>query len=630
MSKDSNGYGKDEVEGKRLLVLSLAALGVVFGDIGTSPLYALRESFGAYGLELSQANVLGILSLILWSLLIVITIKYLMFVMRADLNGEGGVMALTALVTPKNKASGDRRWFFVLLGIFGASLLYGDGMITPAISVLAATEGLKEITPTLEPFVIPITVGILIALFSFQRKGTAKVGALFGPITLVWFIVLALLGLLQIFKDPVVLLAINPMAAVMFFVRNSVTGFLVLGSIFLVVTGGEALYADMGHFGVKPMRLAWIFVVLPSLLINYFGQGALILQNPAAVDNPFFLMAPTWALYPLVAIATLATIIASQAVISGSFSLTKQAIQLGYLPRMQMKQTSDSERGQIYIPTMNWLIMIASIGLVLGFKSSSNLASAYGVGVTTNMIFTTILFAVVCKSVWNWGWLPTLSLSFLFIILDLGFWSANLLKIPTGGWFPLVIGALFFALMTTWKIGREKVRRTLKKAKLPIQVFLKSIEDHPPVRVGGTAIFMTISSEYAPVALLSSLKYFHVLHEQVILLTVVTEDVPWVLEAKRRTISDLGNGFYKVLLHFGYMEKPNVPQALANMIKLSIDEKASTYFLGRERVLSTAETGMSQWRRQLFIFMQRNAQGAPAYFEIPPSRVVEVGTQVII
>ena len=630
MSKDSNGYGKDDVKGKRLLILSLGALGVVFGDIGTSPLYAVRESFGAYGLALTEANVLGILSLILWSLIIVISIKYLMFVMRADLNGEGGVMALTALVTPKNDQYSRSRWFFVLLGIFGASLLYGDGMITPAISVLAATEGLKEITPSLEPFVIPITVGILIALFSFQRKGTAKVGALFGPITLLWFIVLASMGLLQIFKDPVVLYAINPLAAVMFFVRNSVTGFLVLGSIFLVVTGGEALYADMGHFGAKPMRLAWLFVVLPALLINYFGQGALILQNPAAVNNPFFLMAPSWALYPLVVIATLATIIASQAVISGSFSLTKQAIQLSYLPRMRMKQTSDSERGQIYIPTMNWLIMVASIGLVIGFKSSSNLASAYGVGVTTNMIFTTVLFAVVCRTVWGWSWFSTLSLSLLFIVLDLGFWSANLLKIPTGGWFPLVVGAIFFALMTTWKIGREQVSQALKKAKLPIEVFLKSIENHPPVRVSGTAIFMTISSEYAPVALLSSLKYYHVLHERVVLLSVKTEDVPWVLEAKRRTITDLGNGFHKIVLHFGYMEKPNVPKALKNMIKLTIDEEGSTYFLGRERVLSTAHTDMSPWRRQLFIFMQRNAQGAPAYFEIPPSRVVEVGTQVTI
>ena len=631
MSNIKNGHEHNkDPKGKYLLILSLGALGVVFGDIGTSPLYAIREAFGEYGLAVSHENVLGILSLVFWSLIIVISIKYLIFVMRADNHGEGGIMALTALVTPDKLERKTGRWLIVLLGIFGASLLYGDSMITPAISVLAAIEGLKEVTPTLTPYVIPITVGILLALFGFQSKGTAKVGALFGPITLVWFIALALLGIFQIIANPVVIGALNPLQALSFFARNSLPGFLVLGSIFLVVTGGEALYADMGHFGVKPIRLTWIAVVLPALLLNYFGQGALLMSNPEAAENPFFLMAPTWILIPLIILATMATVIASQAVISGAFSLTKQAVQLGYLPRIKMTQTSDKEKGQIYIPGMNWLIMIASIALVIGFKSSSNLANAYGVGVTTDMVFTTILFAVVAKTVWNWKWPAVIGLSSLFIIMDLGFWGANLPKIPHGGWFPLVVGAVFFIFMTTWKRGRTLLAQALKKGKLSPETFLSGLNDADVARVPGTAIFMTISPDAVPPALLNNLKHNHVLHEQVILLTVVTEEVPRVLEAQRRTVKELGNGFYQVILHFGFMERPRVPQALANMLKPSLVDKESTYFFGRETVLSTPHKGMGPWREQLFIFMHRNAQSAPAFFSIPSDRVIEVGTQVEI
>ncbi len=629
--KNSHGHAAKDPKGKYLLLLSLGALGVVFGDIGTSPLYAVREAFGhAYGLSPTPENVLGIMSLVFWSLIIVISIKYLMFVMRADNHGEGGIMALTALVTPSDVKRGSLRWVFILLGIFGAALLYGDSMITPAISVLAAIEGLKEITPTLEPYVIPVTVAILIGLFSFQSKGTAKVGALFGPITLVWFISLGALGVAQIVQHPEVFAALNPLQALQFFARNGLAGFLVLGSIFLVVTGGEALYADMGHFGIKPIRLTWIAIVLPALLLNYFGQGALIIADPNAAENPFFQMAPSWALTPLVILATMATVIASQAVISGAFSLTKQAVQLGYLPRIRMTQTSDKEQGQIYIPAMNWLIMIASIGLVIGFKNSSNLANAYGVGVTTDMVFTTILFAVVAKTVWNWNWAATLGLSGLFIILDLGFWGANLPKIPHGGWFPLVVGFVFFSFMTTWKRGRQLLAQAIRKGKLSPEKFLESIQVNPPTRVAGTAIFMTISPDSIPPALLNNLKHNHVLHEQVVLLTVKTQDVPRVLEAQRRTVKELGNGFYQVILNYGFMERPKVPEALANMIKINFVVDKATYFFGRETVLSTPEKGMGPWREQLFIFMHRNAQSAPAFFGIPSDRVIEVGTQVEI
>ncbi len=631
MNNEKNSHGAKDPKGKYLLLLSLGALGVVFGDIGTSPLYAVREAFGhAYGLAPTTENVYGIMSLVFWSLIIVISIKYLLFVMRADNHGEGGIMALTALVTPKELKRGSARWLIILLGIFGAALLYGDSMITPAISVLAAIEGLKEITPALEQYIIPITVAILIVLFGFQSKGTAKVGALFGPITLVWFITLGILGIYQIVQHPeVILAALNPLQAVSFFARNAMPGFLVLGSIFLVVTGGEALYADMGHFGIKPIRLTWIAIVLPSLLLNYFGQGALIIADPHAAENPFFQMAPSWALIPLVILATMATVIASQAVISGAFSLTKQAVQLGYLPRIRMTQTSDKEQGQIYIPAMNWLIMIASIGLVIGFRSSSSLANAYGVGVTTDMVFTTILFAVVAKTVWKWNWFSTLGLSSVFMILDLGFWGANLPKIPHGGWFPLVVGLVFFSFMTTWKRGRQLLAQAIKKGKLPPEKFLESIKANPPTRVPGTAIFMTISPESIPPALLNNLKHNHVLHEQVVLLTVRTQDVPRVLEAQRRTVNDMGNGFYQVILNYGFMESPRVPEALAKLIKINLSEKA-TYFFGRETVLSTPEKGMGPWREQLFIFMHRNAQSAPAFFGIPSDRVIEVGTQVEI
>ncbi len=622
---------KEPPTGRYLLFLSLTALGVVFGDIGTSPLYALRESFSeGYGLGVSQTNILGVLSLIFWALIIVISLKYLLLVMRADNRGEGGIMALTALVTPERVRRGGRRWFIIMLGLFGAALLYGDSMITPAISVLSAVEGLGVATPALTPFVMPVTIVILVFLFTLQRRGTASVGTLFGPVTLLWFVLLGVLGGLQIVREPAVLAALDPTHAVGFFARNGGRGFLVLGSVFLVVTGGEALYADMGHFGLRPIRLTWFGLVLPALLLNYFGQGALLLRDPEAIGNPFFLLAPRWALYPLVLLATLATVIASQAVISGAFSLTRQALRLGYLPRMQVTQTSSREIGQIYIAGINWLLMIACIALVLGFRSSSNLAAAYGVGVTTDMVFTTILFAVMAATVWRWRPWLVLLLALPFLIVDLAFWGANLFKVPQGGWFPLAVGVVGFTLMTTWKRGRTILAAHLKLGRLAPETFLASIAENPPNRVSGTAIFMTGYPDSTPQALLQNLKHNHVLHERVVLLTVVTEEIPRVLEAQRETIEDLGNGFYKILLHYGFMEQPDVPQALANLLSLGFDPATATYFLGRETIIPTPGSGMALWRERLFAFMAKNALDAPAYFGIPPERVIEVGVRVEI
>ena len=628
MSQSGNGA---PAGGRYLFALSLAALGVVYGDIGTSPIYAMRESFGEhYGLAPTPANVLGVLSLIFWALIVVISIKYLMFVMRADNRGEGGMIALTALVAPPREARRGRRWGLVMTGLFGAALLYGDSMITPAISVLSAVEGLQVATPLFEPYVIPITVVILVGLFSVQSRGTASVGRVFGPITLTWFLTLGVLGASQLVQRPGVLAALNPLHGAEFFVRNGWHGFLVLGSVFLVVTGGEALYADMGHFGRRPIRLTWFTIVLPALLLNYFGQGALILNNPAAVEHPFFLMAPQWALYPLVALTTVATVIASQAVISGAFSLTRQAVQLGYLPRLQIEHTSAKEIGQIYIPAINWALMVACIGLVLGFRSSSSLAAAYGVAVTTDMVFTTILFSVVARRLWGWSIPLLLVMAGGFLAVDLAFWGANIVKIPHGGWFPLVIAGVVFVLFTTWKSGREILGKRLREASLPLDLFLPDMSRNPPVRVPGTAVFMSSTSDGVPTALLHNLKHNKVLHEQVVFLRVATEEIPVVDREDRVSVETLGNGFFKVVARYGFTEDPDVPELLKLAASHGLDAPPgqTSYFLGRETLIPSRKPGMALWREHIFTIMSRNARSATAFFRLPPNRVVELGAQV--
>jgi len=618
--------------GKELAGLSLAAIGVVFGDIGTSPIYAFRESFHeSYGLAPSQANVLGVLSLVFWSLVLVIAIKYLGFVLRADNEGEGGIIALTALVSPPSEGppTDRKKWLLLMAGLFGAALLYGDSMITPAISVLSAIEGLGVATPVFEPYVIPITLGILVGLFAFQGRGTEGVGKVFGPVTLIWFITLGVLGVSQLLETPEALHGLNPSHAVDFFVRNRLTGLLVLGSVFLVVTGGEALYADLGHFGTRPIRLTWFGVVMPALVLNYFGQGALLLGNPEAVEQPFFLMAPGWATYPLVGIATAATVIASQAVISGAFSLSRQAVQLGYLPRLDVEHTSESRVGQIYIPAVNWVLMLAAIGLVLGFRSSSNLASAYGVAVTTDFVFTTILFAVVMRRRWSWS-LPVVGVIVtVFLVSDLAFWGANLVKIPTGGWFPIVIAIIVFTLMTTWKKGREILAERLQKTVLPVEDLLADLEHRAIERVPGTAVFMYSNPEGTPPALLHNLEHNRILHERVILLTVLSEEIPYV-RGQRSKVEALGEGIWRIVLRYGFAEDPDVPRALSEIELDSwrYNQRNTSFFLGQEILLATDEPGMAIWREKMFARMSRNSTRATRFFRLPSNRVVELGTRV--
>ena len=620
---------KDAPSGKYLATLSLAALGIVFGDIGTSPLYAFRESFhDEYGLAVTGENVLGILSLIFWALILIISIKYLAFVLRADNKGEGGIIALTALIAPRG-GSGSRRRNLVLLGLFGASLLYGDSMITPAISVLSAVEGLQIATPVFEPYITSITVGILVALFLFQQSGTAGIGKVFGPVTMIWFLTMAVLGFMQIIQAPGVLAALNPWYGLDFFVRNGGTGFLVLGSVFLVVTGGEALYADIGHFGLLPIRITWFGVVLPALLLNYFGQGALLVGNPEAVRNPFFLMAPGWMLYPLVGIATAATVIASQAVISGAFSLTRQAIQLEYAPRLKIEQTSTKTIGQIYIPFVNWTLMVACIGLVIGFGTSSNLAAAYGVGVTTDMVFTTILFAVVMRKVWGWSLPVVVSLTGSFLFIDLAFWGANIIKVPDGGWFPLVIAAVMFTIMSTWKRGRSILRQRLRDSELPLEVFLKDVGSDKVAHVPGTAVYMYSNPDGTPPALLHNLKHNKVLHEDVVLLSVITVEDPYVDQEDRVKVEHIQDGFYRIIVTYGFAEGMDIPEVLrqVDVRGLNLKMMQTTFFLGRERILAR-KRNMAPWRDKLFAAMLRNARNATDYYRLPPNRVVEMGAQI--
>jgi KUP system potassium uptake protein len=624
-------HGAQRARGTGLLLLALGSLGVVYGDIGTSPLYALRECFsGPHGIAPTPANIMGVLSLIFWALIFVITIKYIVFILRADNHGEGGILALTALSTPIRPHARLRRRWLVLLGVFGAALLYGDGVITPAISVLSAVEGLKVATPGLAPFVVPLTIIILIVLFTIQRHGTARIGQLFGPVMIVWFSVLALLGISNIVARPGVLAAINPLHAVTFFSQNGWHGFLVLGTVFLVVTGGEALYADMGHFGARPIRLAWFTLVLPALLINYFGQGALLLSNPEAVENSFYLMAPAWALYPLVALATLATIIASQALISGVFSITMQAEHLGFLPRVRIIHTSPTAHGQIYIPMINWLLLGACIMVVLGFRTSSSLAAAYGVAVTSTMAITTLIFAFVARERWHWPLPLVLLLSATFLFVDMAFLLANLLKIPQGGWFPLVIAAVLFILMTTWKRGSELVFTLEQHWEQPLHQLLTQIRANPPARAPGAAVFLSARPAGAPAALLANLKYNNTLHERIFLTTVQNVEVPYLDGAKRVTMEPLGEGLSLVTVRYGFMENPDVPAALAELAlpAQTLDLEGVPYFVNRTRVIPTKLPGMALWRERIYSLMRTNTVTAADFFSLPPTRIFEIGTRI--
>jgi KUP system potassium uptake protein len=615
----------------RLGILTLGAIGVVYGDIGTSPLYALRECFHAvHGVPPTPENVLGVLSLIFWSLTLIISVKYILFVMRADNNGEGGILALLALVAQSPGANRRSRATLVALGLFGAALLYGDGMITPAISVLGAVEGLQVATNLFDPYIVPTTIVILVSLFAIQSHGTARVGLLFGPIMVVWFVTIAILGLRWIGREPGVLTAFNPVHAWTFFAANGWRGFVVLGAVFLVVTGGEALYADMGHFGRKPIRLAWFSIVLPALFLNYLGQGAMILRDPSAATSPFYLMAPRWALYPLVVLAMMAAIIASQALISGAFSLTRQAIQLGYSPRLDIQYTSSHHQGQIYIPQVNWALMFATLGLVLGFRSSSALAAAYGMAVTLTMLITTMLAYLVARGAWGVRRAVAGSLALFFLIIELGFFGANLTKVAHGGWFPLVIGAIVYTVLSTWKRGRALLAERMRERLYPFDRFLHDIEAYPPQRVTGTAIFMTSNLQGTPPTLLHNLLHNKVLHERVVLLTVVTSDVPHVASDARVEVAPLGQGFFRLTLRYGFMEEPDVPDALreASERGFPIDLTDTTFFLGVETLLATRRPGLPLWRERLFVLIARNAVRANAFFKIPPERVVELGMQV--
>jgi KUP system potassium uptake protein len=614
-----------------LLPLTLTALGVVYGDIGTSPLYALRECFfGTHSVTPTHENVLGVLSLIIYSLVVVISVKYIAIVLRADNDGEGGILALTALLP-----NGDRTARYaplVLLGLFGAALLYGDGMITPAITVLGAVEGLNVVTPLFEAYVVPTTVAILVAVFAIQRFGTHRVGGLFGPVMLVWFLTLTLLGLRWIVREPVVLSAVDPRHAVTFFQQHGLHGVAVMGAVFLVVTGGEALYADMGHFGRRPIRLAWFALVLPALLINYFGQGAMLLLNPATARQPFFLLAPAWALLPLVALATAAAIIASQALISGAFSLTRQAIQLGYSPRLDIAHTSSKEMGQIYVPQVNWALMISTIAIVVGFGSSTALAAAYGIAVTMTMLITAALLYVVMTERWRWP-VPVASLvTGVFLLVDAAFFGANALKILHGGWLPLVIGGVLFTLMSTWKTGRQILGARLRERGVPFESFLDAIVTNPPRRVPGTAVFMTANPGGTPPALVHNLRYNKVLHESVVVLMVRTRPVPVVPSEQQVEVQSFGHGLSSVVVYYGFMQDPDVPEAIALACTrgLVIDASDVTYFLGRETIVVTRRQGMALWREQLFALMSKNAVRATGFFRLPLERVVELGVQVEI
>ncbi len=614
-----------------LTTLALSAVGVVFGDIGTSPLYAMKEAFhGEHGFAPEETNIFGILSLVIWSLFIVVSVKYVLFIMRADNKGEGGIMALMALARGAFADNARLGRTVLALGVLGASLFYGDSMITPAISVLSAVEGLEVGTPALAPYVLPVTISVLIGLFWIQSAGTAGVAAWFSPIMCLWFVSLAALGVSGILREPSVLWAFNPAYAWSFFAHHKLVAFFALGAVFLAVTGGEALYADLGHFGRRPIRLAWFALVLPALLLNYLGQGALLLDQPEAVRNPFYLLAPQWAFYPMVALSTCATVIASQAVISGAFSITRQAIQLGYCPRLQVNHTSSTAIGQIYLPSVNWGLCIGTIGLVLGFQSSSSLAAAYGIAVTGTMAIDTLLVSAVVYHVWKWSPIAVGVGLASMLSIDLAFLGANALKIPHGGWVSLLGGGLLFTLLATWKRGREVLAARLQADKIGLESLLYGLGEAPPLRVPGTAVFLTALTEGAPHALLHNLVHNKVLHERVVFLTVRTHDVPWIDRAQRVEVHPMANNFFRIIVHYGFKDEPDIPAALAlcKVHGVDIDLMETSFFLSRETMIPSRRPGMALWRERLFVQMASNAESAMEYFKIPTNRVIELGTQL--
>jgi KUP system potassium uptake protein len=615
---------------KHLAVLAVAALGVVYGDIGTSPLYALRECFhGAHAIAPSRENVLGVLSLVFWTLIVVVTLKYHVYVLRADNQGEGGILALLALVRGR-VARRSRQALFVALGLFGAALLYGDGAITPAISVLSAVEGLEVATPWFKPWILPATVAILLGLFLIQRRGTGGIGRIFGPIMAVWFLTIAALGAAALARHPAVLTAVDPRHAASFFAHNGGHGFLVLGAVFLVATGGEALYADMGHFGELPIQIDWFSLVGPALLLNYFGQGAILLENPRAAANPFYHLAPGWALYPLVGFATVATVIASQAVVSGAFSLTGQAVQLGYLPRLTVVHTSRHEKGQIYVPSVNWLLMLATVGLVLGFGSSDHLAAAYGIAVSTTMVITTVLALVVSRLVWGWPWWVAAPVTAAFLAADLAFFGANMVKVAEGGWFPLLVGVAIYTVMATWNRGRTLLRARLASNATPVEEILTRLRPGSPVRVPGTAVFLSRDTRNAPSSLLHNLKHNKVLHERVVLLSMVNEDVPYVARGERCTLEELGQGFYRAEAHYGFMQRAVMADVIAGLRAQGLELPEDTsFFLARASVVVRSH-GLAALRDHLFAFLERNELRPTDFLAVPPNRVVELGLEVAL
>jgi len=616
---------------KRMAPLALAALGIVYGDIGTSPLYALKEVFaGAHPVPITPANISGILSLVFWSLMIVVSIKYVVFIMRADNHGEGGIMALMALAL--HQVDGRSKAAIALGGVIGAALFYGDGVITPAISVLSAVEGLEVAAPELKLYVLPATIAILVTLFSIQRKGTAGLGTLFGPVMLLWFGTMALLGIVNILTEPDVMKSLNPAYAIAFLVANPLLGFLSLGGIVLVLTGAEALYADMGHFGRKPVQLAWFGFVLPALVLNYFGQGALLLHSSAAIRHPFYLLAPPWALYPLVILATVATVIASQAVISGAFSITRQAIQLGYSPRMEVQHTSEREIGQIYLPGINWALLFSVMLLVLGFRSSTDLGAAYGIAVTGTMVITTVLAFIVVRHLWGWGRFKSGLLISIFLVIDLGFFAANVTKIKDGGWFPLVFGFGVFLLMRTWKKGRMLQRSRMVGDAIGLEPFIKGLGAGSVTRIPSTAVFLASNCDAVPHALLHNLKHNMVLHDRIAVVNVTVEDVPYVSEIDRVKVEKLPKGFFRIFIHLGFKDDPDIPRALELCAQYGVvfDMMSTSFFLGRETLIPRIGSEMAMWREKLFIAMFRNASSAASFFNLPPNRVVEMGTQVVL
>jgi KUP system potassium uptake protein len=625
----------DSLHRSSTAALVLGAIGVVFGDIGTSPLYALKEAFSPeHGIPLTPDNVMGILSLIVWSMVWVITIKYLVVMMRADNNGEGGILALLALALRETQRRPRLKWTVIGIGIFGAAMFYGDSMITPAISVLSAVEGLEVATPVFSPFVIPITLGVLTGLFFIQRHGTSRVGAFFGPVTVIWFLAIGATGVAELARNPAVLHALKPGYAVDFMFAYPLPGFLVLGAVFLALTGGEALYADMGHFGRRAIRIAWLSLVFPALLLNYFGQAAFVLANPAGIKSPFYLMVPAWALYPMVGLATCATVIASQAVISGAFSVTRQAIQLGYVPRLKILHTSERSIGQIFVPFVNWSLFAAVCALVVGFQSSTNLANAYGIAVAATMVIECCLAMVVARLIWKWKiWMVVIVIGSMLVI-DSFFLASNMMKFLSGGWFPVLIGTSIFAMLMTWKRGRALMFRRLTEQGIPLKPFLEGLEAHPPAKVQGTAIFMSSSLNTVPHALLHNLKHNKVLHEQTVFLTIIVHDVPRVPPEDRVQFERLVNGFYKLEAWYGFTEQPDIDEILAACrmrYGMSFDVMDTSFFLSRETVIPSAEIrGMAFWRDHLFAWMTRNATRATDFFNIPPNRVVELGTHIEI